>query len=109
MKILVIGSGGREHTLCWKIKQSPMVEKVYCAPGNAGISKIAHCVPLKADDFAAIADFVKNEGIKLTVVGPEVPLAAGIVDYFRGRGLDIFGPDKTRPPWRPAKCSPKTS
>jgi len=94
MKILVIGSGGREHALCWKIKQSPKVEKLFCAPGNAGIAQVAECISLKVDDFAALADFAKKHDIGLTVVGPEVPLSAGIVDYFRERGLEIFGPDK---------------
>ena len=94
MKILVVGSGGREHALCWKIKRSSMTEEIYCAPGNAGIAQIARCVPLNAGDFPGLADFVKKKGIDLTVVGPEVPLAAGIVDYFKSRGLEIFGPDK---------------
>jgi phosphoribosylamine--glycine ligase len=93
MKVLVIGSGGREHALVWKIKLSPKVEKVYCAPGNAGIGTIAECVAIKVDDFRALADFVKQNGIDLTVVGPEVPLCAGIVDFFRAENLTIFGPD----------------
>jgi phosphoribosylamine--glycine ligase len=94
MKVLVIGSGGREHALVWKIKLSPKVEKVYCAPGNAGIGTIAECVAMKVDDFRALADFVKLNGIDLTVVGPEVPLCAGIVDFFRAENLAIFGPDR---------------
>jgi len=94
MKILVIGSGGREHALCWKIRQNTEVKELFCAPGNAGISRIAVCVPIKTDDFSAVADFVIERGIDLTVVGPEAPLAAGIVDYFRSRNLEIFGPDK---------------
>jgi len=94
MKILVIGSGGREHALCWKIRQSSKVEKVYCAPGNAGTALVAANVALMIDDFPSIADFVEKEGISLTVVGPEVPLSGGIVDYFRARGLEIFGPDR---------------
>ncbi|MFH1368532.1 MAG: phosphoribosylamine--glycine ligase [Elusimicrobiota bacterium] len=94
MKILVIGSGGREHALVWKIKQSKLVKKIYCAPGNAGMARDAECVALKTDDFGAIADFVNNNGIKMTVVGPEAPLASGIVDYFRAQKLEVFGPDK---------------
>jgi phosphoribosylamine--glycine ligase len=94
MNILVIGSGGREHALIWKIRQSPAVKKVYCAPGNAGIARMAECVPIKGEDFAALADFVKRHKIGLTVVGPEIPLAGGIVDYFNALGLPIFGPNK---------------
>ncbi|MHB9156214.1 MAG: phosphoribosylamine--glycine ligase [Endomicrobiales bacterium] len=95
MNILVIGSGAREHALVWKIRQSPKAEKIFCAPGNAGISRDAECLPLKADDFAGLEKLAREKNIGLTVVGPEVPLAAGIVDYFRERGLEIFGPDKS--------------
>lgn len=94
MKVLVIGSGGREHAICWKLKQSPEVEKLYCAPGNAGIAREAECVPIKADDISKLADFAEKNGIGFTVVGPEAPLCAGIADAFRSRGLVIFGPDK---------------
>ena len=93
MKILVIGQGGREHTLVWKIAKSPLVEKVYCAPGNAGIFQNAELIPFN-QDYNELADWTNNKNIDLTVVGPEVPLAAGIVDIFRQRGLNIFGPDK---------------
>ncbi len=92
MKVLVIGSGGREHALCWKLAQSPMVERVYCAPGNAGIALEARCYPTSVTDFSGLADLVKKEGIDLTVIGPEDPLARGIVDYFEERGLRIVGP-----------------
>ncbi|CAD7775646.1 Phosphoribosylamine--glycine ligase [Candidatus Methanoperedenaceae archaeon GB50] len=92
MKVLVIGSGGREHTLVWKIKQSTLVKEVFCAPGNGGISKLATCVPIKANDLKSLADFVEKEGIDLTVVGPEEPLVLGIVNEFEKRGLRIFGP-----------------
>ena len=92
MKILVVGGGGREHALCWKFAQSPLVEKVFCAPGNAGIAQDAECVPIKVDDFEALADFAEKEGVTFTIVGPEDPLAKGIVDYFESRGLKIFGP-----------------
>jgi phosphoribosylamine--glycine ligase len=94
MKVLVVGSGGREHALVWKISQSPLVEKIYCAPGNGGISKLAECVDIKASDITALADFAEKEKIDLTVVGPEDPLVKGIVDVFMDRGLRIFGPSK---------------
>lgn len=92
MKVLVIGSGGREHTLTWKIAQSPLLTKLYCAPGNAGTSQYAENVPLKAEDVAGLADFAEHNSIDLTVVGPERPLILGIVDEFRRRGLPIYGP-----------------
>jgi phosphoribosylamine--glycine ligase len=94
MKILVIGSGGREHALVWKIAQSPRVKKIFCAPGNAGIGALAACVAIKPNDIRALCDFAKREGIDLTVVGPEAPLAAGIVDLFEQEGLKIFGPSQ---------------
>ena len=93
MKILVIGQGGREHTLVWKLVQSQLVEKIYCAPGNPGIAQIAETIPMP-DRFAHLADWAESEKIALTVVGPEAPLAEGIVDVFIERGLKIFGPDK---------------
>lgn len=92
MKALLVGGGGREHALAWKLVQSPKVEKVYAAPGNAGIAKIGECVPIDPEDIRALAEFAENEGIDLTVVGPEAPLVAGIVDEFESRGLRIFGP-----------------
>jgi phosphoribosylamine--glycine ligase len=92
MKILVIGSGGREHALVWKLSQSRRVSKIYCAPGNAGIAQIADCLPVKADDIRGLLAFALREGIDLTVVGPEAPLVLGIVDAFRREGLRIFGP-----------------
>ena len=92
MKVLVIGSGGREHALVWKIGQSPLVEKVYCAPGNAGIADLADCVPIQVTDILALRRFVRENGIELTVVGPEAPLVRGIVDEFRAVGLKVFGP-----------------
>jgi phosphoribosylamine--glycine ligase len=95
MKVLLIGSGGREHALAWKLKQSPMLEKLYCAPGNPGIAGIAEGVNIKADDVAGLLKFAKKERIDLTVVGPEVPLVLGIVDEFENAGLKIFGPSKT--------------
>lgn len=94
MRVLIIGSGGREHALAWKIKQSTLVDRVYCAPGNGGISKIAECVDIKADDMTGLIGFATRNKIDLTVVGPEAPLAQGIVDRFCVNGLRIFGPSK---------------
>ena len=94
MKILVVGSGGREHAMVWMLAQSSRNPVLYCAPGNAGIESLATCVPLKADDVAGLKDFVVREQIDLTVVGPEAPLALGIVDEFRRAQLRIFGPTK---------------
>lgn len=94
MKVLVIGSGGREHVLCWKIKQSSKVSKVYCAPGNGGIANVAECVNIDALDASALIDFAKQKKIDLTVVGPEAPLVEGIVDLFQKENLRIFGPRK---------------
>ncbi len=94
MKVLVIGSGGREHALIWKIKQSRKVSKIYCAPGNAGISKIAVCQEINPENISALVDFVQKEKIDLTIVGPELPLAQGIVDDFIQQGLKIIGPTK---------------
>ena len=92
-KILVIGSGGREHAIVWKLSASPEISKIYCAPGNGGISHLAECIPILADDIISLADFAEKESIDLTIVGPEAPLSMGIVDFFRQRGLHIFGPD----------------
>jgi phosphoribosylamine--glycine ligase len=93
MKILVIGSGGREHALVWKIGQSPKVEKVFCAPGNAGIGEMVNLVPIGPEEIEKLSDFAEKEKIDLTVVGPEIPLTLGIVDLFEKRGLRIFGPN----------------
>ncbi len=94
MKILVVGSGGREHAIAWKLAQSPRTPALYCAPGNAGIESLAACVPIKADDIAGLKAFVIKEEIDLTIVGPEAPLAMGIADEFRRAKLRIFGPTK---------------
>lgn len=94
MKVLVVGGGGREHALCWKISQSPLVEKTYCAPGNAGISRHAECVAIGVGDFDSLAQFVKKESVDLTVVGPEQPLCEGITDFFEKEDLLVFGPSK---------------
>ena len=94
MKILVVGGGGREHAICWKLKNEKDVEKVYCAPGNAGIADSAECVDIKDSDIENLVKFAKDNAIDLTVVGPEVPLVMGIVDAFEKEGLRIFGPNK---------------
>ena len=94
MNILVIGSGGREHILCWKIRQSGMVKKVYCAPGNAGIAQEAECVDIPVSKLEQLADFAVKNAVDFTVVGPEAPLCDGLVDVFKARGLKVFGPDK---------------
>jgi phosphoribosylamine--glycine ligase len=94
MKILAIGSGGREHALVWKIAQSPKVSQIYCAPGNAGISRLAQCLDIDAENIDKLADFAQKEKIDLTVVGPELPLSKGIVNEFNRKGLRIFGPSK---------------
>lgn len=92
MKVLIIGSGGREHALAWKVAQSPLVEHVFAAPGNPGIAEIAQCVNIKSTDLAGLRRFAQEMAIDLTIVGPELPLAAGIVDEFNVAGLKIFGP-----------------
>ncbi|MFW3146511.1 MAG: phosphoribosylamine--glycine ligase [Thermoplasmatota archaeon] len=94
MKVLVVGGGGREHVLVWKIKKSRWVSKVYCAPGNAGMKGLAKCIPIKADNIDGLLNFASEKKIDLTVVGPEAPLAKGIVDRFTEAGLKIFGPTK---------------
>jgi len=92
MKVLVIGSGGREHALVWSLLKNKKVDKVYCCPGNAGISRVAECLDIRPDDFKALTDLARYEWIDFTLVGPEQPLAAGIVDAFQKEGLKIIGP-----------------
>lgn len=94
MKVLVVGSGGREHAICWKISKSDKVEKIYCAPGNAGIAQVAECVDIGAMDFDKLVEFAKDKKIDLTVVGMDDPLVGGIVDIFEQEGLRVFGPRK---------------
>jgi phosphoribosylamine--glycine ligase len=94
MKVLVVGGGGREHALVWKIAQSPRVSEVFCAPGNAGIAELAQCVDIGTSDFERLVSFAKEVGIDLTVVGPEDPLCRGIVDRFEKEGLKVFGPGR---------------
>ena len=92
MKVLVVGGGGREHALVWKVAQSPKVTKIYAAPGNAGIAQIAECAPIKAEDIPALLSFARAKAVDLTIVGPEGPLSMGIVNEFTNAGLRIFGP-----------------
>jgi phosphoribosylamine---glycine ligase len=92
LRILVVGSGGREHALCWKIRQSPQLRELYCTPGNGGIAELAECVAIAADDIEGICAFAEERTIDLTVVGPELPLTLGLVDRLEARGLRAFGP-----------------
>lgn len=94
MKILVIGNGGREHAICWKLRHSKEVDRIFCAPGNAGTSAIGTNVNIKVDDVKGLAQFARSESIDLTVVGPEAPLAEGLVDFFTSEGLRVFGPTR---------------
>jgi phosphoribosylamine---glycine ligase len=94
MNVLVIGAGGREHALAWKLKQSPRVTRLFCAPGNPGIASVAECVDIAADDLDGLYQFARTQKIDLTVVGPEIPLVKGIVDLFEAGGLTVFGPSK---------------
>jgi phosphoribosylamine--glycine ligase len=94
MRILIVGNGGREHALAWKIRQSPLVQDVYCAPGNAGLAEIADCVPIETSSIVEIADFAQTIKADLTVVGPELPMVLGIADEFQRRGMSIFCPSR---------------
>jgi len=94
MKVLVVGAGGREHALVWKLQRSPHVKKIFCAPGNGGISEIAQCIDIKPEDVGGLLQFALKEMVDLTIVGPEIALVAGIVDEFEKVGLRIFGPSK---------------
>lgn len=94
MKVLIVGSGGREHAIAWKVAQSPRVEKIYCAPGNAGIAEFAECVPIGAMEFDKLTAFAKENEIGLTVIGMDDPLVGGVVDAFEAEGLRVFGPRK---------------
>lgn len=94
MKVLIVGGGGREHAIVWKLSQSPKIDRIYCAPGNPGIAKIAECVSISITDIEKLAEFAKKEHVDLTFVGPEEPLSHGIVNHFKQQGLAIFGPTK---------------
>jgi phosphoribosylamine--glycine ligase len=94
MNILVIGSGGREHALCWSLASSPMLKKLYCAPGNGGIAQVAECVAIDICDHETVINFCKDKQIDLVVIGPEAPLVAGMADDLRAQGIKAFGPSK---------------
>ncbi|MBD3265339.1 phosphoribosylamine--glycine ligase, partial [bacterium] len=95
MNILVVGSGGREHALIWKLKKSPLCENIFCAPGNAGTARIAHNVAIAETEFAPLADFCGQKAIDLVVIGPEAPLAMGLADHLREKGISVFGPSQS--------------
>ena len=103
MKILVVGSGGREHAILWKLRQSPKVTKLYCAPGNGGISEIAECVPVNAMDIDGMVKFSLEKSIDMVVVAPDDPLAAGMVDALENAGMRAFGPRKNAAIIEPAR------
>ena len=94
MKVLLIGSGGREHALAWKLRQSPLLEELYVAPGNGGTGSLARNVALRGDDHEGLAAFARSSGIDLTIVGPEAPLVAGLADFFLARGLNVLWPTR---------------
>ncbi len=108
MKVLVIGNGGREHALAWKIGQSPRVDRVFVAPGNAGTAADAENVDISPTDFARLIKFAKQNEIGLTVVGPELPLVKGIVDAFKDARLRVFGPRTAPPSWKAARYFART-
>ena len=97
MNILIVGSGGREHAIAWSVAKSPKADKIYCAPGNAGISQYAECVNIGAMEFEKLADFAQEHSIDLTIIGMDDPLVGGVVDVFEERGLKVFGPRKKAP------------
>jgi len=94
MNIMIIGGGGREHALAWKVSRSPSVSNIYCVPGNAGISEVAECIPGDVSDYEGLAKLAKEKRVDITIVGPEAPLSLGIVDEFKDMGLSVFGPSK---------------
>ena len=100
MKVLIVGSGGREHAIAWSVSRSPKADKIYCAPGNAGIAEYAECVNIGAMEFEKLADFAQENQIDLTIIGMDDPLVGGIVDEFESRGLQVFGPRKMQQSWK---------
>ena len=107
MKVLIVGGGGREHAIAASVARSKRADKIYCAPGNAGIGQIAECVPIGAMEFDKIAAFVKEKEIDLTIVGMDDPLVGGLVDELEAAGLRVFGPRKMRRSWKEARLFPK--
>jgi len=107
VRVLVVGGGGREHAIVWRLAQNPTIDRLYAAPGNAGIAREATCVDIAADDVKELVAFAEREGIDLTVVGPEAPLVAGLVDEHEARGLPAFGP--TRRGSRDPRPGPRSS
>jgi phosphoribosylamine--glycine ligase len=108
MNVLIVGSGGREHAIAWKIRESSHTTHVFCAPGNAGLSTIATCVPIKDSDVGELKDFALDMKVDLTIIGPEAPLAAGIVDTFCKEGLPVFGPTRAAAQIEASKAFAKT-
>ena len=108
MRVLVVGSGGREHALVWKLTQSPLVKAIACAPGNGGISGLANCINVGAEDIERLYQFAWKAEMDMTVVGPEAPLVAGIEDYFPEEGFGAVAGISTRPGLRVASRSPRT-
>ena len=109
MKVLIVGGGGREHAIATCVAKSPKVDKIYCAPGNAGIGQIAECVPIGAMEFDKIVTFAKEQAIDLTIVGMDDPLVGGLVDALEAEGLRAFGPVKMQRSWKVAKPFPRIS
>ena len=105
MRILVIGSGGREHALCWKIAASPLCDKIYCAPGNAGIARVAECAPIAAEDISGLVGFAKEKGIDFAVVGPEAPLVAGLADALEAAASRPSDRARRRPSLKAPRAS----
>src|SRR3974377_1852949 len=107
MRVLIVGSGGREHALAWAISASPLVDALFCAPGNAGIAEEAECVPIRATDIAGVVGFCRRERIDVVVVGPEVPLVMGLVDALEAEGVPAFGPSAAAAALEGSKAFPK--
>ena len=107
MKVLIVGSGGREHAIATSVAKSSRVDKIYCAPGNAGIGQIAECVPIGAMEFDKLVAFAKENEIDLTIIGMDDPLVGGVVDAFEAEGLRVFGPTKQQQFWKVPKHFPK--
>ena len=109
MKVLVLGSGGREHAIVWKLRQSPRIRKLYCAPGNGGIAADAECVAADLKSVDSLVQLANRLNPDLTVIGPELPLTLGVVDEFQKRGWPVFGPTRPPPNWNRARASPRSS